>query len=79
MSGGGWGNTPDRVLIFFGLIVALALPIHWALAQKSLSCLLKSFTVSIIHPFHLLCPFLLGYWSQFVSKWIPLPSKLMSP
>lgn len=29
MSGGGWGNTPDRALIFFGLIVALALPIHW--------------------------------------------------
>lgn len=72
-------GTPDYVLIFFGLIVALALPIHWALGQKSSSCLLKSFTVSIIHPFHLSCPFLLGYWSQFASKWIPLPFKLLSP
>lgn len=48
--------------------------IHWALGQKSWSCLLKSFTVTIIHPFHLLYPVLLGYWSHFVNKWKPLSS-----
>lgn len=50
MRDSGWEreNAPDHILVFSDLCVALTLPVHWTLGQKSWSHLLKSFTISII-------------------------------